>query len=655
MGISDEKSKKVQVYLETIVECMPGNFYWKDKAGRYQGCNQQLIETLNFSSKEELIGKTDYDIWPEKAEELLAHDKRVMETGRAFRFTEEVILNGKKLFFAVVKIPWLSSEDGSVLGIIGNSLDITEVREAREQAQAANRAKTAFLANMSHDIRTPLAGIISMTEVMIDNPVLRTTENIRDTHQSSFNLLNMLNQILDFTKAESVDFRELQKPEVFPIREIVDGIQSLYKPSAKSKNLLLISEIFDNVPVFIKTKPTFIHKILVNLVGNALKFTDKGYVKVTVEFNEKDSRLSFAVRDTGRGIPEDKKESVFDWFEKLTPSYKGTEHGTGLGLATVKNAVEALEGNIKVTDNEGGGTIFTCNIPIEVMEHVSSDDEQYDADSLVDKGDLREVGEVNDTAEIKKREPQFLSSDEVISGKHLLLIEDNITAGKGASMLLKNAGFSIHWVETGEEGLSEILSGNYNIVISDIGLPDMNGDEVVLRAREAGVNLPIYALTGHANADKEALIESGFTEVMVKPLNIKLFLSLTRHHGYYEEEVRTENKKAIIDLSLSSEIGFDEDIAKEILAAFIEGLDGDRQELEQAMAEKNVTKLREILHRIRGGATYVGVPKFSAASKAVHEVLKEKAMAGEQIDFDKLFQPLFDAMRELKEEFKKLK
>ncbi len=650
MDIHDENSRKTQSYLESIADCMPGNFYWKDKDGRYLGCNQLLINTLGFSNKKELIGKTDYDIWPEKAEKLLKNDKKVIEEIRTLRFKEEVVLNGEKLFFAVVKMPWISSEDRNILGVIGNSLDITEIRNAREQAQAANKAKSAFLANISHDIRTPLSGMISIAEAMIDSPSLRTTENIRDIYQSSVNLLKMLNQILDFTKAESVDFRKLQKSETFPIREVVDDTLSLYKPSAKAKNLLLMAEFANNVPSHIQTKPTFIHKILVNLVGNALKFTYKGYVKIDVWFDRERSKIYFSVSDTGKGIPDDKKESIFEWFEKLTPSYKGTEHGTGLGLATVKSAIDGLEGNIKVKDNNGGGTVFTCEIPVKFIKQPSCDDEHSYTENFVNKDNLRNLDKVNILKKIgtnEMQQPQPLAQDEIICGKHILLIEDNVTAGKGAAMLLKNSGFSVNWVQTGKDGLDEILTNNYDMIISDIGLPDIDGDKVVLKAREEGIKTPIYALTGHAKVDREALIESGFTEAMLKPLNIKLFINLMKHHDYHE----VTNKKEIINLSLCDEIGFDRETAKEILISFIENFSVDVDELKQGIIEKNYGKLRDVLHKIQGGAAYACVPKLSTVLKSVHETLKEKSMAGEKIDLDKLFQPVFDSMKELKQEY----
>jgi len=662
----------VKTDIDYLHQGMLGSIYWKDLNGVYLGGNDFAAKAVGLESASDLIGKTDYDLFPKEiADNFRKNDLYVVEHDESITVEEEVIApDGKKLVQISSKKPLLDREN-NIVGVIGCTVDITYLKEverdlrqsnkklrtALEKAESANKAKSAFVANISHDIRTPLAGMISVAQAMVDDPSFRTTENIDDICKAAMNLLNMLNQILDFTKAESDDFRELQKAEVFPIRDIIDSILSLYKPSAKSKNLLLVAEVSNDVPSHIKTKPTFIHKILINLVGNALKFTEKGYVKINVWFNDNKSMLYFSVSDTGKGIPDDKKETVFDWFEKLTPSYKGAEHGTGLGLATVKNAVDALKGNIKITDNEDGGTVFTCNIPVKFIKDVGSEGENYHVEDLFDEQDLREVSDVSTKVETQKTNFQpdkSTNTPEIISGKHLLLIEDNLTAGKGASMMLKNSGFSVNWVETGKEGLSEILSGNYDVIISDVGLPDMNGDEVVLRAREEGVTLPIFALTGHANTDKEVLMESGFTGVMVKPLNIKLFLGLVRHHESHNVESRVEHdRKVIIDLSLSEGIGLDIESAKEILRSFIEGLDAVKQELKQAIAEKNIKSLREILHRTRGGATYACVPRLSAVMKVVHETLKEYAMAGEQIDFDKLFQPLFDSIEELEQEYQK--
>ena len=539
-SISENKLSYDFILLKNTIRYSPGFMYLKDKNSVYLMCNENFSKVAGLKNPEEIAGKTDFDLaWSDTESELfIKGDVEVLSGKAKINFEEsQKQADGKTRIVLANKVP-MYDEKNNIIGILGNYVDITDRKElendlieTKVQAQVANKVKTAFLANMSHDIRTPLTGIISMSEVLMADVNLRTMENVKAIYESSVHLLNMLNQILDFIQSESVGFRDLQKVEIFSIREIVKDVLALYKAKSKTKNLLLLSEISKDVPNYIKTKPTFIHKILVNLVGNALKFTDSGYVKIAVWLDENLSNLSFSVSDTGKGIPDDKKETVFEWFEKLTPSYKGYEHGTGLGLATVKNAIEALNGNINITDNEGGGTIFTCKIPIEIIYAENDVTPEYASDNIFDKESLRATNVISSSSKSIKSRTESISANKPIVGKRLLLIEDSATAGKGTSIMLKKAGFLVHWVETGGEGLSEILHGNYDIVISDIGLPDMEGDEVVLRAREKGIITPIYALTGYADINKEALIEKGFTEVMKKPLSIELFLDLMQQHS----------------------------------------------------------------------------------------------------------------------------
>jgi len=663
-----EKENEIFI-LREILSVMPGHVYWLDKNLKYLGCNLEQAKAAGLDSVNEIIGKTNKEmIWYKDAEELDKINQKVLETGQKYTQEEVNRREGQENKIFLTKKTVFKDEQGKTAGVLGISFDITDKKKLeselikrneellllKEKAEAANKAKSTFIANISHDIRTPLSGIISVGDAMVASPEELTTGNVQDMLAAAHALLNMQNRILDFIRVESPDFRELQKEETFSIASVINDVIALYTPSANISKLKLKSNIADNIPEYIITKPTFIHKILVNLIGNAIKFTKEGYVAINVWYaNETEPMLYFSVSDTGEGIPDDKKDKVFEWFEKLTPSYKGTHHGTGLGLAMVRKAVDGLGGNITVSDNEDGGTVFTCELPIKIPEktgHLQSTQTKFSAnEEITDINNLIQAQQVEDVADSDIDSKQ---ASEVIAGKHLLLIEDSKIAGKGALMMLKKAGFSVDWVETGESGIAQILTGKHDIVIADIGLPDMNGDKVVLEARKAGASMPIYALTGHAAVDREELLDVGFTDVMVKPLNLKLFLKLMLGHGQQQEKVAI-NKDAVIDLSLANDIGLDRESAKEMLEIFIETLDSDKQELKQGIAMKNVKKLRDTLHKLRGGATYACVPKLSAVMKQVHEDLKEKAMSNKPIDFDEHFRPLFLAMDELKQAYQK--
>ncbi len=642
LSINDANS--VREYFENIIALLPGHIFWKDLECRFLGCNDKQAQIAGLSSRHEIIGLNSIDVISKNQPKELrkkqamaidAIDMKIMRSGIPETIEEPFVTEeGEERIFLSQKVPIKDSED-KVIGLLGIAIDITEQKRmerelsrARDQAELANKAKSAFLANISHDTRTPLSGIITLSEAMMKDSKLLTIENIIHINKSSQSLLDMMNKVLDFIRIESPDFRELQKAELFSISQLVDDVFSLYRPSFNTKKIKFKINIAKNMPPCLFSKPFFIYKIFVNLIGNALKFTEKGYVSLDVWL--KGRKFCFSITDTGSGIPDKEKAKIFEWFEKLNPSYKSTLDGMGLGLALVKTALEDLNGNIQVLDNKDGGTIFSGEIPIEIPSSV--DKKNTDIPPI---GSSR-LQQNNTFKEIKLE-----------SKKYILLVEDSEIAGMAAKLVLEQVGFVVDWVKTGQDGLAAILAGKYNMFILDIGLPDMAGDEVIVQARIAGTKEPAYALTGHADIDREELIAKGFTEVMVKPLDIKSFLDFIKENDDEFELGKSDIK--IVDLNLGENFGFDKRQAKEILATFIAGLDIDVQDLKKAIEKTDIKKLQNILHRIKGGASYACVPKLDTELKIAHSAIK----AGDVLNLEELFNPLFLAIEELIEVFEK--
>ena len=651
----EENSNEEQLaknYLKNIVYYSPGFMYLKDKNSYYLMCNENFAKAAGLNHPDEIIGKSDYDLaWGKTESDLFRRgDAEVLAGNAKVNFEEpQLQADGKTRIVLANKIP-LYDEDNNIIGILGNYVDITdrkqmeqELQQAKQLAESANKAKSAFVANISHDVRNSLAGVNGISEIMMSMPEQRTEENARMINESGNILLNMMNKILDFVRAENPDFRVLHKDEQFSISAMVNDLIALYTPSAFSKKLALTLDISKDTPVFLMSKPHFIHKILVNLLGNALKFTDEGSVTVEVSISDinnetKDATLYLAVKDTGTGIPDDKKQAVFEWFERLTPAYQGIHEGTGMGLATVKQSIEALAGKIEILDNEPNGAIFACEIPVKVVDEITAeehDNSYMSADAVADAKRLHNKAN-------GKTETSYQSK---VQGKKILLIEDVPMAAKGAIGLLEKIGMAVDWVDTGEKGLAAILTGVYDIIISDIGLPGMSGDEVARQARSAGAHLPIYALTGHSDR-RETLLNAGFTDVLVKPLNLEQFSEMLSAH----ENIPPADTHKVIDLETGIAAEYDRMTIQEFLMMFIDTLPAEINQLKRAIAQKDMEKILNELHTMKGSACYAPVPEFNEVLKTVYQQLKQPDRENK---LDEIFNPVFDAYDRLMVEAKK--
>lgn len=371
-----ENKNQIHYYLETLASCMPGNFYWKDASGHYLGCNKSLLQTLGFASKEDIIGKTDKDLWPEQAETLLANDKKVMETGETVYLEETVKFKGKgKRYFTVIKMP-LRDDEGKIIGIAGNSLDITELQQtkkalikAKEKAEAASQAKSVFISGMSHDIRTPLSGVIGMSELLEkhgDSEKDRSFAHI--IHTSSECLLFLLNDILEVVSADEVKEENINYV-TFDLEKRLEHIKELISTTAELKKLKLDFSLDPKLPKYVISDRIKLDRILLNLVSNALKFTTEGCIKVSAKLlnTEADKiNIEFSITDTGIGIPTDKIDKIFDRFYRINPPYSNKYEGYGIGLFIVEKYVSLLGGKISVESEFGEGTTFKVILPLKV-------------------------------------------------------------------------------------------------------------------------------------------------------------------------------------------------------------------------------------------------------------------------------------------------
>jgi PAS domain S-box-containing protein len=393
-----------------------------------------------------------------------------------------------------------------------------ELGRAVAEAQAANRTKSDFLARMSHEIRTPMNGVLGMTQVLLETSLLPDQYDAAETiKQSADSLLTVINDILDFSKVEAGKL-ELEFT-TFRIDEVVNGVLRLLTPRARSAGLHLSAK--QPLPdCLVGGDPDRLRQVLMNLVGNAIKFTQRGGVTVAVE--KVDERFwRFSVEDTGIGIPIEKQNKIFEPFVQADTSTSRHFGGTGLGLAIAALLVQAMNGRIWLESEPGRGTTF----------HFTADLEAAGVDSCVEAFLSKPAVEIYPAREVRvERLGEYL---------RVLLVEDNRVNQKVAAAVLEKRGHRVTIASDGREGLDAISRGVFDVVLMDVEMPVMNGWEATAAIRErekaSGTRVPIIAMTAHAmQEDLDRCLTVGMDGYVSKPFQVEALLNeLARVRGMH--------------------------------------------------------------------------------------------------------------------------
>lgn len=590
---SEQIRKENQLRLEAILENTTSLIFIKSLDGRYIMINRRFREVMGVSD-EMVLNKTDYDFSEkETADHYKRLDDEVISTRKPVESEEWIYGPEGRKNLLVIKFP-LIDHRRKIFGISGIATDITDrvlyqqkLIEARKNAEEAKQLQEQFLANMSHEIRTPMNGIQGMTNLLMQTELSSQQKEFTGMIKRSVNnLLVIVNDILDFSKIKAG--RLTIDKTAFSIREVLNNIRAQFEHEVSRKELQLVIEPDLGLPETVSGDPYRLNQVLVNMVGNAIKFTVAGEVRVKVEqLNLQGNKADFlfTISDTGIGIPEDKAAIIFDAFTQAGPDIARNYGGAGLGLAICKGLVELQNGTIAVSNIPGGGSVFLVNLPYEVQEAST---------------------EASDNSMVLK-------------GKHFLVVEDNEVNQKLVSYVLKKVGGTVDIAHNGRMAIDllEDKSNRYDLIIMDIQMPVMDGYEATEYIRTVlQMKTPIIAMTATAlKGDQERAEQVGMNEFMLKPFDFddlykRLVKLLSAQKEILIENTTTMNGEKLYDLSLLEGLD-DKDSLLDVLNLFLENTPNQIKELLALGTTEQYDDMYKLAHKLKGALAMLQASRIS--------------------------------------------
>lgn len=503
-ALKESQEKFLQIFEMSPVGLMMSDL----SSGRLLEVNQSFVDLTGYTQKE-AEGKTVvelgllYDDDRQKLASLL-HKQGYLKNHESYFLTKSGEQRDSLMSAEIIVV-------GNSKAVINVLSDITKQKEAERELQHAKRiaeessiAKERFMANMSHEIRTPMNAIIGFTN-LIDKASLNKEQGqyLEFIKTSGENLLVLINDILDYSKIEG----GMMEMETVPFKtvELLHSLEIMFSEKAREKKLQLITKTDENLPDIVLGDPTRLTQILINLIGNALKFTKEGSVEISISLlsiTGKEAKIAFSVKDTGIGIPEDKQREVFERFTQASTETTRSYGGTGLGLSIVKRLVELQKGEISIHSVYGKGAEFRVVLPYLIGENKGTD----------------KSAPTDEKIEIIKFKKEV----------KVLLAEDNVMNQILAKKVLSGFGCNVDVAENGGLALEMARIKKYDLVLMDIQMPIMDGYTAAKQMREElKLNLPIIAMTAHIMAgEREKCIGFGMTDYISKPFKVEQLYSL---------------------------------------------------------------------------------------------------------------------------------
>ena len=613
--LAKQERDRLRATTEKILESLPVGVVIIGPDKIIRRVNSTALTMMGYQSPDEIVGRECHcSLCPAQRDAC-----PIWDLGMTVDNAERVLIDRNRNEIPILKtvIPVTLNEEDVLLETFVDISDRKQAERAlhvaKEEAEAANRTKSYFLASMSHELRTPLTGILGFTDLLLTaTPDEQQRREYLETIRSSGqHLLELINDILDLSKIEATRL-VVERTPCTP-HGILNGVVSLMRVQALAKNLDLHFRWASSVPCQITTDGYRLRQILLNLVGNAIKFTQRGSVEIVARIipSAEQSRFQVDVIDTGIGIPEEKLECIFDPFVQADNSTTRQFEGTGLGLAISARLAKALGGNVTVTSELGVGSTFTVTVEAGNLETVSLLTSPV-ADGI-------QAGEEQPTA------PNALS----LRPGHVLLAEDGHVNRKLISTILERAGLHVTAVENGELAVELAAADDFELILMDMQMPVLNGYDATERLRSQGVTTPIIALTAHAmEGDREKCLAAGCSDYLSKPIAIDaLIAAVAKVLGTVDRsdarECSPRTPSSPLPHPLVSSLPIEEPEFCEIVREFVTFLNDLLVDMRQAVKEEDMERLAELSHTLKGSAGTAGFPVFTEPARQLEKLARQ--------------------------------
>jgi PAS domain S-box-containing protein len=576
--------------------------------------NESFCEMSGFSI-DELFGKDGGEMLLDEFEKERMKERNASRIeGETDVYELRVLNKEKETRYWLVSAAPLLGDDGNIHGSIGIHWDITamkqlefELKGARHKAEESSKAKAMFLANMSHEIRTPLNGIVGMAEQLAQSQLDADQRYFIDIMRSaSSTLLSIINDVLDISKIESGKFSIETTP--FNLNETIRRTLSIFGDKAKQTNISLDIELMDDRGIMHLGDPHRLSQVLFNIVGNAIKFTQAGYVRVTSHLARGENDIcfvSFSIEDTGVGMDMAYLAKVFEAFSQEDASITRKFGGSGLGLSIARSIVQIMGGTIQIESEKGKGTRVNIRIPMRISTEKTKQD-------IVEMTDLQKS----------------------LKGLRILAVEDNELNRMVLQVILKKCEVIVTIAHNGQEAINLIQEQEFDLVLMDVQMPIVDGLEATKYIRdELKLTTPIIGLSANAMREEvEICKQAGMNDYLVKPYSERALVEVMKKWGTEvnapEVVIDWNENTDELDLSvLKQYVGNDIGALRDVVRGYLTHLPPQLDRLELALVGADILALRHELHQLKASMEIIGVRPDGLSFAGISNELKTDGLS----------------------------